>query len=198
MQFESTKTYENLAKGFAGECQAGMRYQFLAKQAQQEGLFALANIVKGIAKNETVHARVFYEEITRRAGKAVKIGFEGDYPFWYDTLEENLAHAARGEAEEHLKIYPAFAAIAKEEGFASAAKAFEEIAKIEKEHEAVFGYLYRAYKDGSLYSSEEPQLWICSECGYAHTSKEAWKICPVCKREQGYVQLHLPQKEDQE
>ena len=31
IKFEESKTYKNLAKGFAGECQAGARYQFLSK-----------------------------------------------------------------------------------------------------------------------------------------------------------------------
>ena len=34
--------------------------------------------------------------------------------------------------------------------------------------------------------------WICSECGYMHVATEAWKVCPLCKAEQGYVDLHLP------
>ena len=36
MQFHETQTYQNLARAFAGECQAGMRYQMIAKLAMQE------------------------------------------------------------------------------------------------------------------------------------------------------------------
>ena len=54
MQFENTETFKNLARSFAGECQAGMRYQMIAKLAMQEKLKTLADAVRTIAKNETV------------------------------------------------------------------------------------------------------------------------------------------------
>ena len=41
--FEDSKTYKNLARGFAGECQAGARYQFLSKQCLKEGYNFLSN-----------------------------------------------------------------------------------------------------------------------------------------------------------
>ena len=52
MQFIQTKTYQNLARSFAGESQAGMRYQMIAKLAMQENLKVLSDTVKHIAKNE--------------------------------------------------------------------------------------------------------------------------------------------------
>ena len=39
-------------------------------------------------------------------------------------------------------------------------------------------------------------LWICRECGYMHTTKEAWNICPLCGASQGEVELHLPFKKE--
>ena len=36
MEFEKTETFKNLARSFAGECQAGMRYQMIAKLAMKE------------------------------------------------------------------------------------------------------------------------------------------------------------------
>ena len=53
MQFEKTQTYQNLARAFAGECQAGMRYQMIAKLAMQEKLKTLSDTIKKIAKNES-------------------------------------------------------------------------------------------------------------------------------------------------
>ena len=60
MQFEKTKTYQNLASSFAGECQAGMRYQMIAKLAMQEKYKTLSDAIKTIAKNETLHATQFF------------------------------------------------------------------------------------------------------------------------------------------
>jgi rubrerythrin len=69
MQFDETKTFLNLARGFAGESQAGMRYQLIARTAEGQGYAELSNVIKTIAKNETVHARRFFEELTKRGQK---------------------------------------------------------------------------------------------------------------------------------
>ena len=58
MDFTKTQTFHNLARGFAGECQAGMRYQLTAKAAMKQGYEALANVVRSIAKNEIGRAHV--------------------------------------------------------------------------------------------------------------------------------------------
>ncbi len=196
MQFTETQTYLNLARSFAGESQAGMRYQLTARLAMGQGYKVLADTIRTLAKNETNHARVFFECIQENAGSQDNITFEAGYPFHAGTLEENLKFAAIDEREEHTKIYPAFAQIAREEGFEQIALKFEQIAKVENNHQIIFEYLYEAFKDGSLYHAERPMLWICSECGYMHTSKDAWNICPLCGASQGDVELHLPFKKE--
>lgn len=196
MQFTKTQTFFNLAKSFAGESQAGMRYQLTAKQAMAQGYEVLADTIRTIAKNETNHARVFFEQLQKYAGSTDNIDIQAGYPFHAGTLEENLRFAAMDEREEHTKIYPEFARIAREEGFEQIALKFEQIAKVEDNHRIVFEYLHEAFKDGSLYQAERPMLWICSECGYMHTSKKAWNICPLCGASQGEVELHLPFKKE--
>ena len=52
MDFTKTQTFYNLARGFAGECQAGMRYQLTAKAAMKQGYEVLADTIRSIAKNE--------------------------------------------------------------------------------------------------------------------------------------------------
>ncbi len=192
MPFDATQTYENLARAFAGECQAGMRYQLTAKIAMREGFYTLADTIRSIAKNETVHATTFFRHILNRAGSADNIRVDAGYPFHLGTLAESLLFAADDEREEAERIYPAFAKTAKEEGFEDIAGSFERIAAIEDNHRIIFTYLGNAVRDGTLYKSEQSLVWICSECGYMHTGKEAWQTCPVCKKEQGYVELHLP------
>jgi rubrerythrin len=66
------------------------------------------------------------------------------------------------------------------------------VAEVEAHHKVVFQYLHDGVRNGTLYKSDKPILWICSECGYMHVATEAWKVCPLCKAEQGYVDLHLP------
>ena len=192
MQFNKTETYKNLARSFAGECQAGMRYQMIAKLAMQEEMKTLADAIKTIAKNETLHATQFFNHMIEKAGNADNVEFDAGYPHHAGTLAEGLALAALDEQHENEDIYPTFAKIAKEEGFEDIAKLYEQIADVEHTHKIVFNYLHNAVKEGSLYKAESPVLWICSECGYMHVGTQAWKVCPLCKAGQGYVNLHLP------
>lgn len=196
MDFTKTQTCINLARGFAGECQAGMRYQLTAKAAMREGLEALANTVRTIAKNETNHARIFFEAILKNAGSRDDIHIDASYPFHAGSLADNLKFAAIDERSESESIYPNFAKIAREEGFEQIALKFEQVAKVEDNHRIIFGYLHEAFEDGSLYKAERPMLWICSECGFMHTSKESWKVCPLCGAPQGDTELHLPFKKE--
>lgn len=196
MQFNKTETYLNLARSFAGESQAGMRYQFTAQLAMQQGYKILADNIRAIAKNETNHAKVFFNYLLKYAGSVDNIDVNAGYPFHAGDLQDNLRFAAIDEREEEKRIYPTFAKIAREEGYEDIARSFDQISIIEGNHNIVFNYLYEGIKNGTLYKNETPMLWICSECGYMHTAKEAWNICPVCKMSQGYVELHIPFKKE--
>ncbi len=196
MDFTKTQTFHNLARAFAGECQAGMRYQLTAKAAMKQGYEVLADTIRTIAKNETNHAKVFFEALLQNAGSQDDIRIEASYPFHAGTVEDNLRFAAIDEQDEAENLYPSFARIAREEGFGQIALKFEQVAKVEENHKIIFGYLHEAFKDGSLYKAERPMLWICGECGYMHTSKEAWNICPLCGASQGEAELHLPFKKE--
>ena len=192
MNFQSTQTYQNLARAFAGECQAGMRYQMIAKLAMNEGLVRLADAVKTIAKNETVHATQFFKKFLEKGGSQDEVLIDASYPFHAGTLAEGLKFAEHDEKDEATEIYPTFAEIAKKEGFNDVAALFNAVAEVETSHRDIFRYLGNSVKNGTLYQSESPTLWICSECGYMHVGTQAWKTCPLCKAEQGYVDLHLP------
>ena len=192
MQFEKTETFLNLARSFAGECQAGMRYQMIAKLAMKEGHKTLADAIKTIAKNETLHATQFFNKLIEKGGSKENVKIDAGYPFHMGTLAESLEFAQKDEKEEFTKIYPSFAATAEEEGFKDIAALYKLVAAVEEQHNDIFKYLANAVKEGALYKNESPVIWVCSECGYMHVSTEAWKICPLCKAEQGYVNLHLP------
>ena len=192
MEFAKTETYKNLARSFAGECQAGMRYQMIAKLAMQEKLKTLSDAIRTIAKNETLHATQFFNQMIQKSGSRENVAFEAGYPFHAGTLVEGLQFAAKDEKNEAEDIYPSFALTAQKEGFEDVAALYQMIAEVEAHHQKVFRYLHDAVKNGTLYECEHPCLWICSECGYMHVGKKAWKVCPLCKSEQGYVDLHLP------
>ena len=192
MQFEKTQTYQNLARSFAGECQAGMRYQMIAKLAMKEQLKSLADEIKTIAKNETIHATQFFKKMIEKGGSRENVVIDAGYPFHMGTLAESLAFAEKDEKEEFKDIYPNFAKIAEEEGFKDIAALYKMIAEVERQHNDIFDYLAKAVKKGTLYQNETPVIWVCSECGYMHVATSAWEVCPLCKAGQGYVNLHLP------
>ena len=192
MQFENTETFKNLARSFAGECQAGMRYQMIAKLAMKEKMKTLADAIRTIAKNETLHATQFFNKIIEKTGNRDNISFDAGYPFRAGTLAEGLKFASQDELAESENIYPEFSVIAKKEGFEDIAALFKLVAEVENQHKIIFQYLHDAVRNGTLYKNESPILWVCSECGYMHVATEAWKVCPLCKAEQGYVDLHLP------
>lgn len=185
MQFCKSNTCKNLARSFAGESQAGMRYQLIAKQATAEEYIVLADTIRTIAKNETYHAKTFFDTLVLNAGSTENIVIDAGYPFHFGTLTENLRFAAEDERAEFTEVYPAFAEEARKEGYEDAARLFEMVAGVEKEHEIVFRFLHESMKDGTLYKRDKPTLWVCSECGYRATTKEAWKLCPLCKAKQG-------------
>ena len=169
-----------------------MRYQMIAKLAMKEKMKTLADAVRTIAKNETLHATQFFNKIIEKTGSRDSIKFDAGYPYHMGTLAESLKFAAQDENDEMEDIYPSFALTAQKEGFEDIAALYKMVAEVEGQHKIIFQYLQDGVKNGTLYKSESPILWICSECGYMHVATEAWKVCPLCKAEQGYVDLHLP------
>ena len=87
MQFENTETFKNLARSFAGECQAGMRYQMIAKLAMKEDLKTLADAVRTLAKNETLSTRRnFLIKSSRRREVGRTFPSRRDIPFIWARL----------------------------------------------------------------------------------------------------------------
>ena len=192
MKLIESQTYLNLAKAYAGESQARIRYEFIEYGARKEGYACLAEVIDKIVYNEFNHARMFYTKIQDASDKIIKnIDISAGYPFkqkW--NLLENLKLASDDEEKETL-LYPEFAKTAKEEGFMEISTLFTNIAQIENCHKMLFLDLYNQLKNGSLYKKTKAVKWKCSGCGYEQTSKKAWDVCPVCLAKQGFVNLIL-------
>jgi rubrerythrin len=182
---KGTKTEQNLLKAFAGESQARNRYEFFAKEAKKEGYEQIAAIFQETANQERVHAKRFFKfleggmvEITA-AYPAGKIG----------TTKENLKAAAEGEHEEWAELYPRFAQIAKEEGFAEIAGAFKMIAKVETEHERRYLKLLQNISEDKVFMKAGRVWWKCIKCGYVYESEKALEICPACLHPKAFMQV---------
>ena len=182
---KGTKTEQNLLKAFAGESQARNRYEFAAKQARKEGFEHIAAVFQETADQEKAHAKRFFKFLE---GGMCEI--TATYPAGITgTTAENLKAAAEGENEEWTVLYPAFAEIAKEEGFPEVASAFKMIAKVEAEHERRYLKLLQNLSEDKVFIKEGKVWWKCRVCGYVYESEKALEMCPACQHPKAYMQV---------
>lgn len=173
MNLKGTKTEQNLLAAFAGESQARNKYTYFASKAKKEGYTQIAALFEETANNEKEHAKIWYKLLTGGIGSTM----------------ENLKDAAAGENYEWTDMYATFAKEAKEEGFDHIAYLFEEVAKIEKEHEERYLKLLSNVEESKVFKKEEEVEWICRNCGHIHKGEEALEVCPVCAHPKAYFEV---------
>ena len=174
MELKGSKTEANLLAAFAGESQARNKYTYYASKAKKDGYEQIAAIFEETAANEKEHAKMWF-----------KLLHGGDIP---GTME-NLEDAAAGENYEWTDMYAEFAKTAKEEGFDHIAYLFEEVAKIEKEHEERYRKLIGNIEEGIVFSRDGDKIWKCRNCGHTHIGKQAPEVCPVCAHPKSFFEL---------
>lgn len=171
-ELKGSKTEANLRTAFAGESQARNKYTYFASKAKKDGYVQISKIFEETAANEKEHAEIWFKLLNG-------IG----------TTAENLKSAAAGENYEWTDMYATMAKEAKEEGFDHIAFLFEEVAKIEKEHEERYLKLLANVEGGIVFSRDGDMIWQCSNCGHIHVGKQAPEVCPVCAHPRDYFQL---------
>ena len=134
VDFNDSQTKINLARAFAGECQDGAKYQFLAKKSLEEGYHHLQMLLKTHAKNEMAHAKRFYDLIVDHGGSQTNIDICGGYGFTDGDLLECIATTIDVEDSQSDVIYPDFARVANDEGFEEISKAFSFAGSVENCH----------------------------------------------------------------
>lgn len=174
MELKGSKTEKNLISAFAGESQARNKYTYYASKARKDGYEQIAAIFEETANNEKEHAKLWFKEL-----------HGGEIP----KTEENLASAAAGENYEWTDMYAEFARIAKEEGFDRIAYLFEEVAKIEKEHEERYLTLLKNVKENKVFHKDGDKIWICRNCGHVYIGANAKEVCPVCNHPQSFMEV---------
>ncbi len=174
MQLKGSKTEKNLLTAFAGESQARNKYTFYASKAKKDGFVQIAQLFEETANNEKEHAKIWF--------KLLNDGIK-------DTAA-NLLDAAQGENYEWTDMYANFAAEAKQEGFDKIAFLFEEVGKIEKEHEMRYRKLLENVETKKVFIKDDIVVWECSNCGHIHVGKAAPQVCPVCDHSQAYFKLN--------
>ena len=151
--FSESKTKQNLMRAFAGEGQARNRYTFAAEQARKEGKPAIADIFLYTADQERAHAGSYYELLKEASGTNIFI--DGSYPVdETKTLVQLLRASEHNEQEEAEAVYPAFADVAKQEGFFEAAATFQQIAEIEAAHSQRFRKIADSLENNTFYMCE--------------------------------------------
>ena len=174
MELKGSKTEQNLMTAFAGESQARNKYTFFASQAKKDGYEQIAAIFQETADNEKEHAKLWFKLLNGGA-----IG----------STEENLKAAAAGENYEWTDMYAEFAKTAIEEGFARIAYLFEEVGKIEKEHEERYLKLLENVKEGKVFEAGEVKIWKCRNCGHIVVGTSAPEVCPVCNHPKAFFEI---------
>lgn len=162
-RYAGTKTEKNLMQAFAGESMARNKYTYFAEIAKREGYEQIAAIFLETAEQERQHAKMWFQE------------FHG-----LSDTAESLKQAAEGENYEWTDMYAQMAKDAREEGFHDLAIKFENVAKVEKEHEERYLKLLQNVDEDLVFRSENEVLWICRQCGHVHFGKEAPERCPTC------------------
>lgn len=171
---KGTKTEANLRAAFAGESEARNKYTYYASKAKKDGYVQIASIFEETAANEKEHAKIWF-----------KLLHDGAVP---DTIT-NLKDAADGENYEWTDMYDRFAKDAREEGFDDIAFLFEEVGKIEREHEERYRKLLANIEGGLVFSRDGDCIWQCTNCGHIVVGKMAPEVCPVCNHPQAYFQI---------
>ena len=174
MELKGSKTEQNLMTAFAGESQARNKYTFFASKAKKEGYEQIAAIFEETANNEKEHAKMWFKLLN-----------DGQIP----STAENLKAASEGENYEWTDMYEEFAKIAKEEGFDKIAYLFEEVGKIEKDHEERFSKLLDNVNGKLVFSKDGDKIWKCRNCGHICIGKEAPEVCPVCNHPQAFFEI---------
>ncbi len=171
MDFKKSKTWSNLLIAFSKESEAHTKYLYYASKAKKEGLNIISSIFEETAKNEKEHAKIWFKKM-----------HDDDIPI---TLE-NLKDAIKGENYEWNEMYSEFSKIAEEEGYYEISKLFKLVGEVESHHSKRFNDLLNSLTNNQVFNSEEPVLWICTNCGHLHVGKTPPLICPVCKHPQSY------------
>ena len=184
---KGTQTEKNVMTAFTGESAARNRYTYWAGQAKKDGYEQIAAAFQETADQEKEHAKrlfKFLEGGTVEVTAGLPAGVIG-------TTLENLKAAAGGEEHEWQEMYPAFAAIAKQEGFAEIAEVMQAIAVAEKFHGERYRKLAANIEAGTVFKRDCPEtVWRCRNCGFLHTGAGAPDKCPACAHPQAYFQLH--------
>ncbi len=175
MDFQQSKTYQNIMNAYNLEAVVNTRYLLYADQARLENYIEIATVFENTARNEKEHARIWLRQLNNSV---------------LPNTDENLAACITYENDVGNNVYREYARVAREEGYNDIAALFNGIANIELNHGLRFQTLRENLVRGELFCKPEETLWICMQCGNILSGLCAPEICPVCGFPQGYYRLY--------
>ncbi|BBF41716.1 rubrerythrin [Lachnospiraceae bacterium KM106-2] len=175
MDFQQSRTYQNLLQAYENELLSSARYLIYEDIARNEGYIEIGNIYETTARNDKEHARIWLRRIN-----------QGTLPNTATVLQESI----QVESEMAGEMYQEFARVAREEGYSDIAALFSGVANIDYNHGFQFTELYENVENNQVFCKPEPTLWICMQCGNVMSGECAPVICPVCGFPQGYYRLY--------
>lgn len=173
MEFQQSKTYQNLRRAYERELMVSTLYNIFGDKATADGFIEISSIFATTAYNEKEHARIFLQNLNN-----------GIIP---DT-QQNLLESAKFEIDT-ATLYRNYSNTAKEEGFNDLAALFNGIANIELNHNLNFKYQYDDVVRDQVFCKTKETLWICMQCGNIMGGECAPKICPICGFPQGFYRV---------
>ena len=177
MELKGSRTEQNLHTAFAGESMARNKYDYFASAAKKEGYEQVAKIFAETALNEKEHAKLWFKAL----GELHNGETAGD------TLK-NLKAAAAGEHYEWTDMYKGFAEVAHQEGFKELAVRFENVAKVEFQHEARYNKLAQHIENDDVWVEAAPTKWHCINCGFIFEGKTPPMKCPACDHPRAFFE----------
>ncbi|MDF2542096.1 MAG: hypothetical protein K0S47_1814 [Herbinix sp.] len=175
MEFQDSRTYNNLIAAYEDELMLSTRSSINADIARNSGYMEINNIFDSIARNNKEHARIWLRHING-----------GTLP----DLSTTLYEAMQSENEMANTIYQEFSRIAREEGYDDIAALFSGVANIDYNHGIQLKDLYEDLVMNQIFCKPETRLWVCMQCGNIMSGNCAPDICPVCGFPQGFYRLY--------
>ena len=153
-------TAQNIAAALAGESQASQKYLAFAAKAEDEGYPNVGRLFRAVAHAESMHAR---NHLSVLGG----IGSTAD----------NLKAAWGGETFEIDEMYPAYDAVAKLQGNASAGTSIRYAKTAELDHQKIYDETAKGVGAGNDLAATP--IRVCPICGHTVIG-DAPDECPVC------------------
>jgi rubrerythrin len=175
MDFQQSKTFQNLQSAFDYETRSKAKYDIFSVRADQEVLLGISFAFDTISRNDRF--------IAERLRNIINGGVL--------STQQNLGEAAANEIYAGNQMYRDFSRTATEEGYGDIASLFNGIANIKLNHNLIFQTYLNEMQSNTLFCKNEAKLWICLGCGNILSGTCAPAICPICGYPQGYYELFI-------